>query len=125
MIETWSYNGVVYQSEWQVRQEIFKKDRITFGEVPAEGKAEFWAQFGVTYAERDYTDGEVAASIRRTRDARLRATDVYLLPDFPNMTAETLEQIKAYRQALRDVPEQTGFPRQIEWPEMPARVINK
>lgn len=60
MIQTWTYNGVICQSEWQVRQEIFKKDRITFGESPNEGKAEFWAQFGVTYAERDYTDEEKA-----------------------------------------------------------------
>ncbi|WP_412841983.1 phage tail assembly chaperone, partial [Cereibacter johrii] len=26
----------------------------------------------------------------------------------------------AYRQALRDVPEQPGFPAEIAWPEPPA-----
>lgn len=125
MVKTWTFNGVDYQSEWQVRQEVFKKDRITFGAAPEEGKVEFWKKLGVMYAERDYTDEEVAASVRRERDAKLRSTDVYLLPDFPGMTADALEQIKAYRQALRDVPEQTGFPRQIEWPEMPASVAAK
>lgn len=122
MVKTWTFNGVTYQSEWQVRQEIFKKDHVSFGEVPEDGKAEFWEKHGVTYAERDYTDEEVAAIVRRDRDARLRATDVYLLADYPGMTVEALEQIKAYRQALRDVPEQEGFSRQIVWPEFPSRV---
>ncbi len=120
MVKTWTFNGVTYQSEWQVRQEIFKKDRVSFGAAPEEGKAEFWEKHGVAYAERDYTDEEVAATVRRDRDARLRATDVYLLSDYPGMTAEALAEVKAYRQALRDVPEQTGFPRQIEWPEFPS-----
>ena len=41
MIKTWEFNGVVYESEWVVRQEIFKKDRVCFGEAPSEGAVEF------------------------------------------------------------------------------------
>ena len=58
MIKTWTYNGIDYQSEWQVRQEVFKKDRVSFGEAPDEGKVEFWAQYGVTYSERELTPEE-------------------------------------------------------------------
>jgi hypothetical protein len=34
---------------------------------------------------------------------------------------EAVSQVwRAYRQALRDVPQQAGFPQTIEWPEPPA-----
>jgi len=29
------------------------------------------------------------------------------------------DRLKTYRQALRDIPEQAGFPRTITWPEKP------
>ena len=61
MIKTWTYNGVAYQSEWQVRQEVFNRDHVSFGEAPEEGKIEFWAQFGVTYSERELTPEEQEA----------------------------------------------------------------
>ena len=61
MIKTWTYNGVAYQSEWQVRQDIFNRDHVSFGEAPDEGKVEFWAQYGVTYSERELTPEEQEA----------------------------------------------------------------
>ena len=61
MIKTWTYNGVTYQSEWQVRQEVFNKDHVSFGEAPEEGKVAFWAQYGVTYSERELTPEEQEA----------------------------------------------------------------
>ena len=61
MIKTWTYNGVAYQSEWQVRQEVFNRDHVSFGEAPDEGKVEFWAQYGVTYSERELTPEEQEA----------------------------------------------------------------
>jgi hypothetical protein len=39
--------------------------------------------------------------LRNMRNELLKASDKYLLPDFP-ITPEKLEIIKAYRQALRD-----------------------
>ena len=36
--------------------------------------------------------------------------------------AETREAFRVYRQALRDVPAQGGFPQTIVWPELPAVV---
>lgn len=61
MIKTWTYNGVAYHSEWQVRQDIFNKDHVSFGEAPEESKVEFWAQYGVTYSERKLTPEEQEA----------------------------------------------------------------
>jgi hypothetical protein len=56
----------------------------------------------------------LAASERSTRDELLKATDHYGLSDVTMTDAMT-----AYRQALRDVPQQTDFPGTITWPEKP------
>lgn len=80
MIKTWTYNGIDYQSEWQVRQEVFKKDRVSFGEAPEEGKVEFWAQYGVIYSERELTPEEQEAQnlaiAKRERAAKVAAITV-------------------------------------------------
>ena len=80
MIKTWTYNGIDYQSEWQVRQEVFNKDRVSFGEAPEEGKVEFWAQYGVTYSERELTPEEQEAQnlaiAKRERAAKVATIKV-------------------------------------------------
>lgn len=78
MIKTWTYNGVAYQSEWQVRQDIFNKDHVSFGEAPEEGKVEFWAQFGVVYAETPEPEPtpEEAEAKRLEEAKRVRAAKV-------------------------------------------------
>ena len=72
MIKTWTYNGVTYQSEWQVRQDIFNKDHVSFGEAPDEGKVEFWAQFGVTYTE----EPDPAPTLEQLKQTKLRELEV-------------------------------------------------
>tara|TARA_R110000803_G_scaffold186486_1_gene248864 strand:+ start:191 stop:571 length:381 start_codon:yes stop_codon:yes gene_type:complete len=54
----------------------------------------------------------VSAEVRTERDAKLSATDWTASTDV-TMTAE----MTTYRQALRDVPAQAGFPNTIDWPE--------
>ena len=51
---------------------------------------------------------------RGERDNLLRSTDEWALSD-RTMTAEQV----AYRQALRDIPTQSGFPTDITWPTKP------
>ncbi len=58
--------------------------------------------------------GLTAEAVRRDRDAYLAETDVWALSD-RTMTAEQT----AYRQALRDVTGQSGFPTDITWPTKP------
>jgi hypothetical protein len=53
--------------------------------------------------------------VREYRDFLLTSTDVWALSDH-TMTAEET----AYRQALRDVPAQSGFPDAITWPQEPS-----
>ena len=61
---------------------------------------------------------ELASSVRSQRDAKLSATDYLVASDYP-ISPEDLEAVKAYRQALRDIPEQSGFPKNVQWPVEP------
>ena len=63
-------------------------------------------------------DTVLAASARQKRDRLIAATDYLVTPDYP-ISADRLAKVKIYRQALRDIPEQSGFPRTITWPEKP------
>ena len=64
------------------------------------------------------TDEEVAAQVRTERDRRIAETDWYMMPDYP-ADPETLEVVKRYRKALRDITLQSGFPRDFKWPVVP------
>ena len=63
-------------------------------------------------------DTALAASARQKRDRLLAATDYLVTPDYP-ISDDRLAKVKTYRQALRDIPEQAGFPRTITWPKKP------
>tara|TARA_Y100000114_G_scaffold77272_1_gene70983 strand:+ start:1395 stop:1892 length:498 start_codon:yes stop_codon:yes gene_type:complete len=56
----------------------------------------------------------LAATERAKRTALLMETDHYALADVTMPDA-----MKTYRQALRDVPQQAGFPSNITWPDKP------
>lgn len=56
----------------------------------------------------------LAATERAKRTALLMETDHYALADVTMPDA-----MKTYRQALRDVPQQAGFPSSITWPDKP------
>jgi hypothetical protein len=52
---------------------------------------------------------------RRLRDLMLQNTDAYMgASDIPGDKGP----MKAYRQKLRDIPQQPGFPMNINWPEL-------
>lgn len=58
---------------------------------------------------------KLADEIRKIRDELLQETDKFLLEDFP-ISKEMKEKYKIYRNALRNVPEQQGFPHDVSWP---------
>ena len=68
--------------------------------------------------EADYKarkDAEQAASVRNSRTEKLKDSDWTQIAD---STADKAVWA-TYRQALRDVPTQAGFPWTITWPESP------
>lgn len=71
----------------------------------------------VTQDELDamvYTPPATEGKIRQERDRLIAETDWWATSD-RTMTAEQI----AYRQALRDIPDQAGFPTDITWPTKP------
>lgn len=69
------------------------------------------------------TDEEIAEQVRLERDRRIAATDYLAMPDYP-LSEEEKAAVMVYRQALRDVSSQEGFPREVVWPEVPS-VLNR
>jgi hypothetical protein len=59
-------------------------------------------------------DDRTAAQVRAERDEKLAATDWRASSD---LTLPT--EWANYRQALRDIPSQEGFPNTITWPDEP------
>ena len=121
MIRTYKYNGQEYQSAYSVRQAIWKTENKIFGEEPKENRQEFWAKFNVEYSEKEYvpTTEELTTQARRKRHLLLEECDYYVMSDYPS-TEEGLKAVKEYRQALRDITSQEGFPKEIKWPSKPS-----
>ena len=59
---------------------------------------------------------ELSNSIREQRDKLISKTDWTQAADIPQSTKD---KWAPYRQALRDVPEQEGFPYNVIWPQAP------
>jgi len=57
-----------------------------------------------------------AKGVREQRDSLLDESDYSVLPDSP---VKNVDEWKAYRQALRDIPQQKDFPASVEWPDLP------
>ena len=63
-------------------------------------------------------DEEQGKNIRTERNKKLTECDWTQLDDTPLTNAKKLEWAE-YRQALRDVPTQSGFPWEVVWPDKP------
>lgn len=61
----------------------------------------------------------VARDVREERDRRLAACDWVTLRA-ADLGEEVPQPWQAYRQALRDVSDQPGFPSEVVWPDPPA-----
>lgn len=115
----YTYKDKKYTSLYTLRQAIWNNDHTIFGDLTDELKT----RFSITEEEYDpideMSDEQVAQMIRNERNSLISQTDFYVQPDYPS-TPEGLEAVKAYRQALRDIPEQSGFPRNVQWPSLPS-----
>ena len=62
-------------------------------------------------------DAEQAKSVRQTRNDKLKDCDWTQCKDIPDAVSASWA---TYRQALRDLPKQDGFPWDITWPTQPG-----
>jgi len=79
-------------------------------EIP-ELSSEGWE---VTWTVIDLPETEAEEVVRKKRNAFLEETDWTALSD-NTLTPE----MASYRQALRDITDQAGFPYEVDWPEKP------
>ena len=63
----------------------------------------------------DAADTRIAVAVREERDDKLAATDW-----MANSDVTMSDAWRTYRQALRDVPAQAGFPNSVTWPTEPS-----
>ena len=80
-------------------------------------KSDGIGSIAIVLTDAEY-DTVLATSARQKRDRLIAATDYLVTSDYP-IEPDRLAKVKVYRQALRDIPEQSGFPRSITWPAKP------
>lgn len=59
-----------------------------------------------------------AESVRNKRNMLLAECD-WVVVRSQEVGDEVADEWKTYRQALRDIPSQSGFPSSVEWPKKP------
>jgi len=80
------------------------------GNVPFTAEEEVqWAAEQAAWVAGAYD--RKAAEVRTERNAKIANCDWRMLTDSPGSAGW-----KVYRQALRDVPQQAGFPENVVWP---------
>jgi|TARA_R100000329_G_scaffold2856_3_gene4280 hypothetical protein len=104
-------NGVVQDSNGNWVQAWVEREMFT-EYTDEDGKVQTVAAQKTVYDT--LINNNLANSARVERDALLKETDHYGLSDVTMSDA-----MKTYRQALRDVPQQTDFPSTISWPTKP------
>jgi len=75
-----------------------------------------WSTRDLTQDEQNAYRAAIARDVRAQRNEKLAATDWTQLTDAPVNSALWA----TYRQALRDVTSQAGFPWEITWPTQPT-----
>lgn len=114
----YTYKDKKYTSLYTLRQAIWDNDHTIFGDLTDELKT----RFNITEEEYDlrdeWTEDQWADMVRRKRDSLISGADYYILPDYPS-TPDGIEAVKQYRQDLRDITLQSGFPRNVQWPSLP------
>ena len=73
----------------------------------------------------EYIAAQPLKELRKKRDTLLAKTDRYALPDWPHETLTKQTEWIEYRQALRDLPDNTEDPANPVWPVRPDEVVEE
>lgn len=116
--------GVVVSHQSQTQRDIEMRSLIQKfaqeeGYREKRGEDLSWSVEKIPEKTEEEKLAEAEEQIRSKRDSLISDTDYLLMDDYP-ISSEDLEAVKAYRQALRDVPQQEGFPFDVVWPELPT-----
>lgn len=79
-----------------------------------------WSTVSKTTEELASFESVVVFRTRTLRDNKLKESDIDVVIDrWENYTSQQKSELSTYRQALRDIPLQTGFPFDTVWPVKP------
>lgn len=112
LLEADGYLPVVVVEEQTAEKPIVKYREIN-------GQIEQYAEAAPVPSVPEPTPEQQEMQIRAQRNSLLTLCDWTQLPDAP-LTEEQKQAWAEYRQALRDVPEQPGFPENVVWPSTPS-----
>lgn len=97
-----------YEYDLYVLDKVNYRDTL---ESAIEANYEEWLNMAI---QNDYDTA--AKEVRTKRDSLLNGSDWTQVADTA-LSEQKQEAYRIYRQALRDVPEQEGFPYEVLWPE--------
>ena len=111
LLEADGYLPVVVIEEATAEKPIVKYREVN-------GQIEQYAEAAPVPAVPEPTAEQQEMQVRAQRNSLLSLSDWTQLADAP-LTTEQKQAWAEYRQALRDVPEQAGFPENVVWPSAP------
>jgi hypothetical protein len=127
-------NGPSYDQLTPEVMEAIGVDPVLEGPQPDAGRYQFVFQDGVEQINGEWftkysvadldadgilaKDANQATAIREERDKKLAECDWRVIKALENNISQNFPWA-AYRQALRDVPTQAGFPWAVTWPDAP------
>lgn len=114
VLEALNVDAVTQQDMPNYNYETEKVELNTLAEQVDGEWVQGWTVSTMTAEEKTVKDAESAAAARQHRDALLQATDWMAMSDTTLST-----EWSTYRQALRDISAQDGFPYTITWPTEP------
>lgn len=116
--------------KFKLGQQFAVKSQLITDELYQSADGKYYAQADLPENSDDFCTQRYSNEIKSERNARISDTDDYVkLPDITvarsagakrsALEEEDRTALETYRQALRNLPEQTGFPF-VEWPEFPS-----
>ena len=87
---------------------------VTYRDGIEEINGKWYTKYSIRQQDEESVDKKYAENIRKRRDDLIKESDWRALCD-----RELEPEWKEYRQALRDIPKQEGFPHDVKWPTDP------
>ncbi len=116
--------------KFKAGQQFAVKSQLITDELYQSADGKYYAQVDLPENSDEFCKERYSNEVKAERNARISDTDDYVkLPDITvarsagakrsALEEEDRTALETYRQALRNLPEQTGFPF-VQWPEFPT-----
>jgi len=118
-LKEWGVYTVTIKPQPSVNEKTEKAEKATPSLINGSWMVD-WVISEVSLEEQAQRTAKKAAEIRAFRDQTLKNSDFTQLPDYPG-DENIKEQFRVFRQLLRDMPNQIGFPWDATYPTPPPK----